>query len=776
MGQTTNTSSRAGKKGKRIKLAAPPEAIKKKAETRPVAADTALNDEKVLTKAYRQLLEKITRSGSKIDTKRVHKAFRIAKEAHKHQRRSSGEPYMIHPLAVAEILVELNLDTDTIVTALLHDTVEDTTLTIEDIEEKFGARTAALVSGVTKLAKIEYQPDHVKQAENFRKLLLAISEDIRVLLVKLADRVHNMRTLSHITDPAKRLEKARETMDIYAPLAERIGIHKFKNELQDLAFAETNAEMRTSIISRASFLRDSGGEMIERIQESLKQTLEEHGIKAVVFGREKTSFSIWKKMESKRVSFEQISDVVGFRVLVNDIPSCYLALGAIHGRYHSISTEFKDYISTPKSNGYMSLHTVIIGPGQRSIEVQIRTQHMNEVAELGVAAHWAYKQNCNEPIEGAQYRWLRELLLIVEKTASPEEFLENTKLEMFYDQVFCFSPKGDLIALPRGSTPVDFAFAVHSSIGLSCVGARVNGKVAPLRCKLENGDQVEILRGPEPSPSPFWEGFVITGKARAEIRRFIKGKQSKDQMDIGEALFKKCLEQSGREDAEQATQEALRRFKRKTRTDMIMGIGQGSIKKEEVIEILSANSTAKAKKKGKKSNVFAKKKRYEEATETAAVLVDGDIPTQSVKFARCCSPIPGDRIVGIRKTRQELTVHVVGCSNLEKYTEEPDDWADVSWGNANKNTHIESVLPVKIMLILANEIGSLSAITTTIATLNANITDIIVTGNWEDFCGVNVCIFVKGTHHLANIIDALKALSCVHSAERVRYSPEYPAD
>src|SRR5580700_10520454 len=436
----------------------------------------------------------------------LNRAYVYSMKAHGAQLRESGDPYFSHPIDVAGLLAQMKLDTASIATGQLHDTVEDTVATLDDIERLFGPEIARLVDGVTKLSRLELQSDQTKQAENFRKLVLAMSEDIRVLLVKLADRLHNMETLRFIGSADKRRQIARETMDIYAPLAERIGMHRMKDELEDLAFAELHPDARASITARLGFLRDRGGNIVPRIVDELTRKLAESGLTATVSGREKSAYSIWRKMQRKDVPFEQLADIMAFRVLVNDIGECYHALGVIHSAYHVVPGRFKDYISTPKPNNYRSLHTGVLGPERQRIEIQIRTHEMHEVAELGVAAHWTYKQGAPKT-EGKQYRWLRELLDILEHASGPEEFLEHTKLEMFQDQVFCFTPKGDLIALPRGATPVDFAYAVHSQVGDRCVGAKVNGRIVPLNSKLSNGDQVDIIRTKDQSPSPLWEQF-----------------------------------------------------------------------------------------------------------------------------------------------------------------------------------------------------------------------------------------------------------------------------
>ena len=447
-----------------------------------------------------ELVELVKSYDPNADEDALNRAYVYSMKAHGAQMRASGDPYFSHPVEVAGILAQMKLDSASIVTGLLHDTVEDTVATLDDIERVFGPEIARLVDGVTKLSRIELQSDQTKQAENFRKLVLAMSEDIRVLLVKLADRLHNMQTLHFIKSDDKRRRIARETMEIYAPLAERLGMQRMKDQLEDLAFAELYPDARASILARLDFLRDKGGAMVPRIEAELQRKLAEGGLAGtVVSGREKSPYSIWRKMQRKNVAFEQLSDIMAFRVLVDGIGDCYHALGIIHSAYHVVPGRFKDYISTPKPNNYRSLHTGVIGPEQQRIEMQIRTREMHEVAELGVAAHWTYKQGAGKT-EGPQYRWLRELLDILEHASGPEEFLEHTKLEMFQDQVFCFTPKGDLIALPRGATPVDFAYAVHSEIGDTCVGAKINGRLVPLRTQLGNGDQVEIVTSKAQTP------------------------------------------------------------------------------------------------------------------------------------------------------------------------------------------------------------------------------------------------------------------------------------
>ncbi len=721
-----------------------------------------MSAEKIVLEARQNLLEKVKSSNPKADLSLIEKAIDITVKAHEGQIRASGEPYCIHPIAVAEILTELKLDTASLITALLHDTLEDTKITLEEIEKDFGKEVSKLVDGVTKLAKIEYQPEHIKQAENFRKLLLAISEDIRVLLVKLADRLHNMRTIKHIKKPEKRIRISHETMEIYSPLAERIGIHKFKNELQDLAFAELHPEIRKSIISRLDFLRKQGTSLVDTIVKEIKDTLKSHGIDADVQGREKTTCSIWRKMERKNVAFEQLADIIAFRILVDDPVDCYKALGVMHTSYHMIPGGFKDFISTPKANGYQSLHTLVMGPEQRCIEIQIRTFDMHEIAELGVAAHWTYKQSQPSTIEGTHYRWIRELLEILENASSAEEFLENTKLEMYYDQVFCFSPKGDLIALPRGATPVDFAFAVHSNMGLTCIGARVNGRIVPLKTQLENGDQVEILRSKTPMPSPAWEKFVVTGKARAEIRKYIRSKQRDEYINLGRAIISKTFQQLDKEYKEESLKAVLPHFKRQSVDDLLAGIGEGLVNRNEVIKAL--HPEYQADKKSKNPLSLLKFKNAKPAPkESKGMPIKGLIPGMAIHFAGCCHPLPGDRIVGIVNTGKGITIHTADCEMLENFSGTPERWIDVSWEGTGDEKYIG-----RIKVTLSNETGSLAKITNAIAHDQANISNLKVSGRSLDFFELQLDVEVKGLQQLNNLITGIRSLDCVHSVERYK--------
>lgn len=710
-----------------------------------------------------ELVERVKSYDPMADESAINRAYVYAMKMHGSQLRASGDPYFSHPIEVAGILTRYKLDAASIITALLHDTIEDTTATREEVERLFGPEIAHMVDGVTKLSRIELQSDHSKQAENFRKLLLAMSEDIRVLLVKLADRMHNMRTLHYIPDPAKRRRIAMETMEIYAPLAERIGMSELKTEMEDLAFAELHGEVRDSLIARLNFLREQGGDLIGRIIAELNAILKEAGIEAQISGREKSPYSIWCKMQLKNVAFEQLSDIMAFRLLVDSVEDCYRALGVIHSHYPMVPNRFKDYISTPKPNGYRSIHTGVFGPERHRIEVQIRTKEMHEVAELGVAAHWSYKQG-QHPADGKQYRWLRELLDILDHASNPEEFLEHTKLEMFQDQVFCFTPKGDLIALPRGACPVDFAYAVHSQVGDSCIGAKINGRIMPLRTPLNNGDQVEVITSKAQTPNPTWERFVVTGKARARIRRFIRIQQRAQYVDLGRAILNRAFKQEGYDYSEKALEGVIKIFKVPAAEDLVALVGDGTLTGREVVSAIYPEL-----KNRQAENVVALKQRPRSKSSTApAVPIRGLIPGMAVHFAGCCHPLPGDRIVGIVVTGKGVTIHTIDCDMLEQFAKTPERWLDLSWSNDpdSPEQHIG-----RIALVVINEPGNLGHVTTMIAKNQGNIINLKFTNRNPDFFELLVDIEVRDVKHLTNIIAALRATQYINSVERARSGP-----
>ncbi len=707
-----------------------------------------------------ELVELVKSYDPKADEAAINRAYVYSVKAHGTQRRASGDPYFSHPVEVAGLLAQMKLDSASIVTALLHDTVEDTVATLDDIEQLFGHEIARLVDGVTKLSQIELQSDQTKQAENFRKLVLAMSEDIRVLLVKLADRLHNMRTLHFIKSEEKRRRIARETMDIYVPLAERIGMHRMKDQLEDLAFAELHPDARDSIVARLGFLRNKGGDIVSRIVEELNGTLGEGGLSAGISGREKSPYSIWRKMQRKDVSFERLADVMAFRVLVDGTADCYHALGLIHSAYHVVPGRFKDYISTPKPNNYRSLHTGVIGPERQRIEVQIRTREMHEIAELGVAAHWVYKQQADR-VDGRQYRWLRELLEILDQASNPEEFLEHTKLAMFQDQVFAFTPKGDLFALPRGATPVDFAYAVHSQIGDTCVGAKINGRLLPLRTQLANGDQVEIVTSKAQTPSPTWERFVVTGKARARIRRFIRTQQRAQYLDLGRAIVQKAFRQQGEDFSEKPLGAVLTQFNCAAVEDLYVAVGEGLATGREVV---NAAFPQPAEDKDKDKVVPIARARRKGNGRDMAVPIRGLIPGMALHFAGCCHPLPGDRIVGIVTTGKGVTIHTIDCDTLESFAAEPERWLDVAWSADEADIgHVG-----RINVTIANEAGNLGSLTTTIGKQGGNISNLKITNRSTDFFEIMVDIEVADVKQLSTIIAALRATPVINSVERAR--------
>jgi GTP pyrophosphokinase len=699
----------------------------------------------------------------------IEKAVDFARVKHEGQTRASGEPYYTHPVEVASLLAEMKMDPATIVTAILHDTLEDTNTSMEELKKLFGDDVANMVNGVSKLSRIEGQTLEGKQAENFRKLVLAMSDDIRVLLVKLADRLHNMRTIHHIEKPEKRRRIARETLEIYAPLAERIGIHRIKEELEDLAFSVINPEARDSILNRLSYLKAEGGsDMVKNIIKTLDDNMTQAGIKADIQGREKTRYSIWRKMQRKNVAFEQLSDIMAFRVLVDSVEQCYHALGIIHSHYPTVPGRFKDYISTPKPNGYRSIHTTVIGPESQRIEIQIRTRDMNAEADLGVAAHWSYKEGTKKAQlqDAKKYRWLRELLDLIENEHKPEEFLENTKLELFQDQVYAFTPKGDLIEVPTGSTPIDFAYAIHSGLGDKCVGAKINGRIAPLNTKLQNGDQVDIITAKNQTPSPTWERFVVTGKAKSHIRRFIRQQQRTEYVTLGKAMLQKVFQQEGYEFTEKAVNNVLGQFRAEEMDDIFAGIGQGNIVARDVFRAIFPGHKAtpafkRAESDVTEHNIVTKKVEG----KSKPMPIKGLISGMAVHFARCCHPLPGDRIVGIVTTGKGVTIHTTDCETLENFADTPERWLDVSWGEGadSPEAHIG-----RLNVTISNVPGALGTLSTVIGRSGGNITNLKITNRSLDFWDMLLDVYVNDTSHLKDIIAALRATPQIASVDRAK--------
>jgi guanosine-3',5'-bis(diphosphate) 3'-pyrophosphohydrolase len=708
------------------------------------------------------LVERVLAYDPQADEALLNKAYVYAMTAHGKQFRASGDPYFAHPLEVAAILTDLKLDVPTIVTALLHDTIEDTLVTYEDVQEKFGDEIAGLVDGVTKLSQLEVFSERTKQAENFRKLMLAITSDIRVLLVKLADRLHNMRTLGYIAKPEKRQRIAQETVDIYAPLAGRIGMQNMREELEDLAFAELDPEARNSIVTHFARLDMVGGDRVGRIADQIKRRLAEHGMEAWVYGRGKRPFSIWRKLQTKKLSFEQLSDIFGFRVIVGSTADCYAALGIIHTSWQMVPERFKDFISTPKPNGYQSIHTTVIGPEKQRVEIQIRTQEMHDIAERGVAAHWRYREHVPEAgnPDSATYGWLRDMVDLLERGDSAEEVLEHSKLAMYQDQVFCFSPKGSLISLPRGATPIDFAYAVHTDLGNSAVGAKINGNHVALHTPLKNGDQVEIITTKDSTPSPMWEQFVVTGRARAEIRRFLRHAQRDEHVKFGHKILEKTFADEGRELTEKAIEGVAKKLRLAKAEDVYADVGRGALRAHEVLQAVFPE-LKRARKSGKGDAISG---------DVKPISIRGLTEGISYTLGQCCHPLPGDRIVGITRPGEGLVVHTIDCAELDKAID-MDDWLDVGWGSGASDMGLSVA---RIQVRVKNEPGSLAAVMTAIAANGGNIFNFKMTGRNPLFFEFLVDVEVRDVAHLQNILGALRVSDAVESVDRVREAETVP--
>jgi RelA/SpoT family (p)ppGpp synthetase len=696
-----------------------------------------------------ELVERVKSYDPDADEDLLNRAYVFSMKAHGSQLRASGDPYFSHPIEVAGILTDLRLDDETIATGILHDTIEDTVATPEDIQRLFGDNVARLVDGVTKLSRIEAQTDTERAAENLRRFLLAMSDDIRVLLVKLADRLHNMRTLKYLKNPDKRRRIARETMDIYAPLAERIGMYGFMDELKELSFAELEPEGYQSITRRMETLRAGGGDTVKRIESGIRHTLESAGIIVDdVRGREKRPWSIFRKMQERHVAFEQLSDVMAFRVITRSPEDCYRALGALHRRWPMVPGRFKDYISTPKRNGYRSLHTTLIDRARMRIEVQIRDADMHIEAEYGMAAHWAYKQK--KGAGGTTYPWLTDLLEILEHAQSPEEVLEHTRIAMFQDQLFCFTPKGELIQLPRGSTPVDFAYAVHTTLGDTCVGARVNGKVVPLRTRLNNGDQVEILRSSAQTPDPAWDQFVITAKARSAVRRHQRQREKAAQLKTGEALFHEAVKRLKVDIGAEALSAALKRLKLPDQPALFVALARQSVTDVQLMEALVPGSAEKRK---------ARRKSPPKSAE-GAILVDGDAHAGGMAMAQCCMPVPGDRIVGVARAGEGIAVHTIDCPRLA--AAEDGDWVDLRWApDVSSGT-------ARIEVVVMNEPGALAQVTAILAQQGANIVNLQLKDRDRAHHRFIMDVEVDDLKHLTELVVGLRAPNLVVTAERMQ--------
>ncbi|MBT8473056.1 MAG: bifunctional (p)ppGpp synthetase/guanosine-3',5'-bis(diphosphate) 3'-pyrophosphohydrolase [Marinicaulis sp.] len=715
-----------------------------------------------------QLVDLVKAYDPNADEKLLGKAYDFAQEAHKPQIRQSGEPYFTHPLAVATILTELRTDPATVATALLHDVVEDCDVPIEKIQKEFGKDVAQLVNGVTKLTQIELSDEATKQAENFRKLVVAMADDVRVLLVKLADRLHNMRTLHHLNNPEKRQRIALETMEIYAPLAGRIGVQRFREELEDIAFRELSPDAHATIQVRLEGLQKNTVGGVVELASVLREKLAEVGIKALVYSREKRAYSIWRKMQHKNVSFDDLADIYAFRVLVDDIPACYAALGVIHSNWRMIPVEFDDYISAPKPNHYRSIHTAVIGPpdkeGRRQrIEIQIRTFEMHETAERGVAAHWQYKDRIfrrpgkveiNTKGGFDPYETPRRLVEMFQTGDDPNEALQYAKLELFQDQVFCFTPKGRVIALPKGSTALDFAYALHTDVGDQCIGANINGSQRPLRTPLGMGDVVEILKS-ENAPVPAeWESIAVTGRARSAIRRRIKKMQHDEHVALGRSIAESIFTGAHLQFSVKGVRASLKRLGKKSVEDVLVAVGRGELPVNDLIEAVYPGASVSTDGEIRPASLQAFVPR---------VAISGLTPGVSVKMSRCCSPLPGERIVGIRNDDGGVAVHTIYCDTLA--TDEPEEsrWLDLKWREGQEDNITAFA---RITVTVQNGVGVLSEVAGIVARYGVSIASIRLQNRSKEFLEMVMDVEVHDAKQLSQTLAGIRAAPTVLSAER----------
>ncbi len=709
-----------------------------------------------------ELIAKIKSYHPNLNEALIHKAYVLSKTSHGNQKRHSGDPYFLHPLTVAEILTDLKLDQETIAAALLHDVVEDTEVPLEDIEKQFGEDVAKLVNGVTKLGKLESTPSSERVAENFRKLAFAMSEDIRVLLIKLADRLHNMRTLSYVPSEEKRLKKAKESLDIYAPLAARIGLNKIKDELQELSFAIIDPESRNGIVEKLSELKEAKKDLIDNVIVDLSEKLNQEGIKFKISGREKKPYSIWMKMRKQNISFSRLYDVMAFRIVVEDVAQCYRVLGVVNSNYSMIPNTFKDYISTPKDSGYKSLHLAILGPFNKKIEIQIRDDKMHEIADLGVAAHWHYKENgskSSSKFETQQYKWIGELISLFENAEFASDALKQHKFQIHKNEVFCFTPNGDIFNLPVGSTIIDFAYAVHSEVGNHCVSAKINSIISPLRHKLENGDQVEIITSKASKPSANWLQFVVTSKAKYAIKSFIRSEKFSEYSSLGRAILNKFFASKNLELNEKILEKILPHFGKKTVADLCVKVAEGSIPRQEVLKAIYPDFKEETKQLNPLKFQDKKKKT------SHAIPIEGLVSGMAIRYAGCCVPIPGDLIFGVINTGTGVTIHNQNCHNLKNLALTPQRILDVCWKSGDEIGN--EMYASRVRIVVHNESGSLAEVSSTIAKKKINISNIKIVNRSADHFELMVDMEVKNLDHLEEILSTLRISKKILEVERV---------
>ncbi len=683
----------------------------------------------------------------------IRHAFAYGHDMHEGQTRKSGEPYFTHPLAVAAILTEQHLDDATIITALLHDTIEDTKSTYTEIARLFGDEIAELVDGVTKLTNLQLSSTESQQAENFRKLLMAMSRDLRVILVKLADRLHNMRTIKSMA-AEKQAQKARETMEIYAPLAGRMGMQWMREELEDLSFRVLNPEARSSIMRRFLTLQRESGDVVHQITADLRSELEKSGIEADVYGRAKKPYSIWRKMQEKDLAFSRLSDIYAFRVICNSVAECYAIMGEIHQRWRSVPGRFKDYISQPKNNGYRSIHTTVSGRDGKRVEVQIRTREMHEVAEAGVAAHWSYREGvrAQNPFAVDPAKWISTLTEKLDE-GDHDEFLENVKLEMYSDQVFCFTPKGDVIQLPRGATPIDFSYAIHTRIGNATVSAKIDGIRVPLWTRLKNGQSIEIITAEGQRPQASWIDIATTGRAKAAIRKSLREEDRGRFVKLGKELARAAFEHVGKKATDKALRTAAKMLGVADEDELLAQLGSAELTARRVVETLYPELSLG---------------QAEEVDQARAVIGLGS--DQNTRRALCCQPLPGERIVGITYRGQGVVVHAIDCPCLEELEEQPNRWVDLHW-HAGRHAAVNTV---SLEVTISNDTGVLGRICTLIGEQKANISDLRFTQRKPDFYRLLIDVELRDVEHLHKVMTALEAETDVAQLARHRDAARKP--
>ena len=706
-----------------------------------------------MSKEIHKEIELITSYLTNEEKNKVRHALKLSEKAHSNQLRNSGDPFITHPLEVAKILTSIKLDADSIVAGLLHDTLEDTNLNIEEINKNFGNQIVELVEGLTKINKYSLKVKNQKFGENYKKLILATTKDLRVILVKLADRLHNMRTIQFLKNENKKTRIALETLEVFAPLAQRLGMKEWQDELEDISFEIINPDAKKTIVERLEYLKSKDDNIVDEIRYELKNIFFQEDLFCKVEGRIKSPYSIWNKIKNKNISFEQLSDIMAFRVITNSTRECYRCLGIIHRQYPYIQGRFKDFISAPKSNGYRALHTSVMGPKNKKIEIQFRSNIMDQIADFGVASHWKYKDPKKiKEKDAREYKWAHDLVDSMNSSVSQDELIQNSKLKVFQNDIFVFSPKGDLIELPKNATPVDFAYAIHSQIGDKCVAAKINDKLQPLKTILKNGDQIEIITSESSQPSPLWQRFAVTTKVKSQLRRFFRFKKKEEHIIFGREILINYFQKENYEFNKNIEQKILNDFNYKSIDELYALIGSGEITALSVIKKIYPEYN------------YIPVSKFNENNQNP-IKLKGLTAGMSYHLAGCCSPLKGDSIVGIVTAGIGVAVHTLDCDTLTSYQDAPDRWLNISWDNQN---NLETVSNSRIVVVLFNKPGSLGKVTTVIAKNNGNISNILFSVRKSDFFEIIIDIEVRDANHLQNIIAALRMEKEVSSLERLK--------